>query len=75
MPEPLNRADLDAAVCQTPGCNHQGHGPLHLHGRCHPSAGCSVSYTRGSGVLDVRCRRCNRTVCQVAVAAGQEPES
>jgi hypothetical protein len=62
----LTRKELDEATCQSPGCTHQDHGPLHLHSRCHPSAGTRVAYAQG--ILTIRCRKCEAFIAQVLVA-------
>jgi len=65
---PLTQADLRGVQCQTPGCDHQGHGPLFLHGRCHPEAGTWASYE--DGVITIVCATCEKLVVKVAVAEG-----
>ena len=66
MPQPLTREQLDQAHCSTPGCTHGDHGPLYLHGRCHPNAATQAVYE--NGVLTITCARCQKVVTQVAVA-------
>ncbi len=70
------KTDLDllaARGCQAPGCDHAGHGgddPVFLHGRCHPAAPIEASYVAGSGLLVIRCRRCQKLISEIQVAEG-----
>lgn len=64
----LTQIDLDAMGCDTPDCGHD-HTILFLHAGCHPSAGSRAAYDKRTGVLALRCRRCERTVVEIAVAA------
>jgi len=68
MPSVLVRRDLDAGVCDAPGCTHEDHPDgLGLHARCHPAATLQVWYRRG--LLTMKCGTCKGDVCQIAVAA------
>jgi len=68
MSKVLIRRDLDAGVCDIPGCTHVGHPEgLALHARCHPAATLQVWYR--DGLLTVKCGTCHADVCQIAVAA------
>lgn len=67
-PPPLTQADLIPARCGLcpPGvgeCND----PLVLRARCHPTAGLRVQYEKLTGVVDVRCARCELGVARFAV--------
>jgi hypothetical protein len=68
MKAPLTRAELDAASCDTPGCDHASHGPLFFHARCHPAAKVEASYDRALGAVLLACARCKRPIAAVAVA-------
>lgn len=57
-----------AGGCSTPGCTHEDHGTMFLHGRCHPNAGTEVSYTRGTGILKVACLKCQKPIALIKVA-------
>ena len=72
MPEPLTRARLDAQGCGMPDCGHD-HTVLHLHGRCHPSAGTRAKYDKRTGVLTIACRHCRKLVGEVRVADDDRP--
>lgn len=63
----LTKQDLDVNTCD---CDegHCEHSVLYLHPNCHPSAGTWVRYTKGSGELEVTCKKCKRLVCKIAVA-------
>lgn len=66
MSEPLTRKELDALGCATPGCDHTSHhGPMYLHGRCHPGAEI-VAYYR-AGVVTIACNICTLPVTRIAV--------
>jgi hypothetical protein len=67
-PSPLVRRDLDAGVCDLPGCTHDTHPDgLALHARCHPAAPLQVWYA--DGLLTVKCNTCKGHVCRIAVAS------
>lgn len=53
--------------CSTPGCNHD-HSVLFLTQRCHPKAGLEASYTKGSGLVTLRCNICKLELADIAVA-------
>lgn len=53
--------------CDTPNCTHD-HSVLYLRPRCHPDAGLDVRYERGSGVVNVSCRKCKALVMDIGVA-------
>jgi hypothetical protein len=68
---PLTKIQLDlmaAHGCETPGCNHEGHDTVFLHGRCHPRARAEASYECGSGVLRVACADCHKLIAEIKVA-------
>jgi hypothetical protein len=71
MKEALNQFALDEITsqgCQVPGCSHQHEEELYLRSRCHPNAGCSVSYEKGSGILKVTCKECGASIVEIQVA-------
>jgi hypothetical protein len=67
-----NRIELDYMAvdgCAHPNCDHKDHtGQIFITGRCHVGAAVTVSYTRGSGILEIRCKVCKAIVGNVAVA-------
>ena len=64
---PLNRSQLDGQKCSVPGCTHEDHRLLYLHGRCHPGAGNEVAYDMVQGAIIIRCKRCKELVAEIAV--------
>lgn len=66
----LNQEHLEKMGCQSPGCDHQGHGgePFHFHPRCHPGAGADVAYIKGRGFLSLVCHKCKKPVVEIEVA-------
>jgi hypothetical protein len=64
---PMTRQELDVARCMTPGCNHESC-EVFLHGRCHPHAAVEANYTKGTGILTVRCARCKLLVAHLQIA-------
>jgi len=60
--------DLIARGCEVPNCKHEKHDDLILSARCHPGDGTTVSYKRGSGVLEIQCLLCEQLVIAIAVA-------
>jgi hypothetical protein len=65
---PLTRADLDQLHCAVPGCTHEDHREMWLHGACHRSAGSRVKYDRERGTLIIACRQCEKFIAEIAVA-------
>jgi len=63
-PAPLTRNALDKASCQAPGCKHDNHDGLVLHGRCHVKAPTTVRYWV-SGVVEVRCKQCGQKIAEI----------
>jgi hypothetical protein len=63
-PAPLTRKTLDKATCQVPGCTHEKHDGLVLHGRCHVEAPSTVRYW-ASGVVEIRCKKCDKGVAEI----------
>jgi hypothetical protein len=64
----LSFNDLEALVtsgCQVPGCKHETHGEIWLHGRCHINDRLRLGYR--PGVLIINCADCFRQVTMVAV--------
>ena len=70
MPLGLSEMMRSAAQgCRHPRCAHDhDHGPLYLHGRCHPQASVSAEYKPQTGTLTVFCDVCLRPVMTVYVA-------
>jgi hypothetical protein len=62
------REDLDAAKCDTPGCKCIS-GPVLLRPNCHPEAGFYGRYFRSTGMLELRCRQCNKLLVSFAIAS------
>jgi hypothetical protein len=63
--------DLNMIVsggCNSPECDHQGHGEMYFHCRCNTGVGLEVSYKAGSGTLVVDCNGCGEPMLRVAVA-------
>lgn len=64
----LTRADLDAATCQRPGCDHKAHSaaePLILHSRCHMGKPTWAKYADGE--LRIYCAVCDRLITAIEV--------
>lgn len=68
----ITQKDLDKfaeAGCQQPGCTEKHDGTIFLRGRCHSNnRGVDVSYTYGTGVLEISCIACKQVVAVVKVA-------
>ncbi len=67
---PLTKPDLDEIAsrgCQSPGCTHEAHGPIFIHGVCHDGGHIEASYEAGSGVLMIACRQCRKPIARIAV--------
>jgi hypothetical protein len=62
----LTREDLDRRTCDVPGCT-ETHGPLWLHGSCHPNGTLSANYHKG--VLTLICAVCGTVVTRMKVAS------
>ncbi len=60
--------DMVAHGCSVPGCTHADHQQVFIHPKCHPSAGLSVRYERGSGKLNILCRECKQPIVDVSVS-------
>ena len=60
----LTKKQLDAAMCQEPGCDNCG--PLVLSGRCHPGQPTVAVYDRGN--IFIECSVCSMPVTSIAVA-------
>ena len=65
-PQPLTRASLDKLSCQAPGCTHEGHEGLVLHGACHVRSPSTARYW-ASGVIELRCCKCDKLIVIVAL--------
>jgi len=54
--------------CSVPGCEHQHKpGEVFLVQKCHPKTGLEVSYTKGTGVVALKCRTCHLLVAEISV--------
>ena len=62
----LTRADLDKLSCQALGCTHESHDGLVLHGACHVKAPSTARYW-ASGVIELRCSKCDKWIADVAL--------
>lgn len=58
----LSRTDLDTIPCQC--CGVPGHGPMYVHGRCHPTARVMLTYK--DGVATCNCGRCGKVIAEIA---------
>lgn len=65
---PLTRKVLDKLTCQSPGCAHESHDGLVLHGRCHIKAP-SIARCSLSGVVTISCLTCEQLIVEVALDA------
>jgi hypothetical protein len=65
---PLTRKTLDKLTCQVPGCTHEWHEGFVLHGACHIKAPSTARYW-GTGVVEIRCLRCDREIVEIALTA------
>ncbi len=66
----LTLADMEriaADACGHPGCKGDHDHTRFLHPKCHMSAGTWASYTAGTGVLKIVCKKCRRVVCEIVV--------
>lgn len=66
--KPLTRKTLDKLTCQAPGCTHARHEGIVLHGRCHLKSPSKVRYS-ASGVVEISCLACDRSIVDVALNA------
>lgn len=66
--EPLTRKVLDKLTCQVPGCTHERHEGLVLHGRCHTGTPSTARY-RVSGVVEISCLACDQRIAEIALTA------
>jgi hypothetical protein len=64
--------DLDrmaAKGCQDPTCGHTDHdATIFLNARCHMDGALDISYELNSGVLQLACRECGKTIAAIKVA-------
>lgn len=67
VPRVVSRRELDPLRCGRPGCDCPG--PLVLTSRCHPRRPVIISYDWTTGLLTVRCARCEAWIADIAVAA------
>ena len=63
---PVYREQLDQMGCGTPGCDCTD-GPLHLHGKCHPTSPTTTAYVGGDIV--VSCYVCEKEIGRFPVAS------
>lgn len=59
--------DLDLIIaggCSNPDCKEKHGDTLDLAQGCHPGAGVAVSYTKGTGLLQISCMACRRPVAK-----------
>ena len=66
----MTRGDLDRAAthgCQVPDCDHQAHGEIWLHGRCHIHAPQFLSANRKNMAFLLVCVECRRMVATFAI--------
>lgn len=71
-PPPMCMQDLDAMpICGNPHCghDHSNETVTYLKPMCHPGAGLRVSYDRDTGMLTCSCKRCEKYVVDIPVAA------
>lgn len=62
--------DMQKLHCETPGCDHSAHGGLFINPACHPGGGVEVEFV-GEG-LRIRCYRCGKYICTIAVGGNDE---
>lgn len=62
----LYREEMDKMRCGEPGCTHEDHDGLFLHGKCHIESPSWVEYR--DGVILVTCATCNKMIAVIAVA-------
>lgn len=62
----LSRRELDPMKCGTPGCDCPG--ALILNSKCHRGRPIEVTYDWMTGLLTMRCSKCQAHICHVAVA-------
>ena len=69
---PCGTAELDAPFVNpercTIGCHSWSPGLSMFHPKCHPHGALDVQYQKGSGLLQVLCRTCQRMVLLVKVS-------
>ena len=65
---PLTQVQLDQGGCGNPDCDHD-HTILWLRAGCHPRAGLAVAYNKATGRMMVACKKCEKPVAEIAVAA------
>ena len=65
----LTQADLKGQGCQVPGCDHSDHyDTLFLHGRCHPHAAVTAAYMKATGIIVIRCHKCDALIAELKIA-------
>ncbi len=69
--EPMVRDQMDALICQAPGCTHDDHDGLALVARCHVRSAQIVRYW-GDGTIEIRCKTCNKFILSAALAPAEQ---
>ena len=70
-PPPLTQADLNAAACNAPDCDHTAHdGQLWIHSHCHPGDPAWVNYDHG--VITICCAVDSSVITRIAVAGNEQ---
>jgi len=65
MNGPLTCEYLDTLKCP---CGKRDCDSLHLKALCHPTAGTVVTYSSRNGTLTIRCKKCEKFICEIKVA-------
>jgi hypothetical protein len=66
-PDDLRAAKCDH--CQGSGADCQG---IHIHARCHPTAGLDVAYHHGEDALRIVCKQCGRHVQTILLGSAKD---
>lgn len=65
----LFKEQLDQMQCAEPGCTHENHDKLYLHGQCHPDSGAFVCYKLNEGLIEMICAKCKTHICEIVVGS------
>jgi len=65
---PLTRKTLDKLTCQAPGCTHEDHDGLVLHGRCHIKSA-SLALCWPNGIVAISCKQCGQAIAEIELHA------
>ena len=67
MSKPLTMKDLEECVCE---CNDKNcdNTTIFFNQKCHRGAGVEVSYSKGSGEIEVTCCICHMEIATIAIA-------